>query len=41
MRIDDGGRPFRTNGVRGRSVLDYDTATGRWVPAADDSEAAS
>ncbi|MET7415074.1 helix-turn-helix domain-containing protein [Streptomyces rubiginosohelvolus] len=41
VRIDDGGRPFRTDGVRGRSVLDYDTAAGRWVPAADGSEAAS
>ncbi|MEV0139545.1 transcriptional regulator [Streptomyces globisporus] len=41
VRIDDGGRPFRTNGVRGHSVLDYDTTAGRWVPVADDSEAAS
>ncbi|MGW6466376.1 helix-turn-helix domain-containing protein [Streptomyces rubiginosohelvolus] len=41
VRIDDGGRPFRTNGVRGHSVLDYDTTAGRWVPAADGSEAAS
>ncbi|MFD4591933.1 helix-turn-helix domain-containing protein [Streptomyces rubiginosohelvolus] len=40
VRIDDGGRPFRTNGVRGHSVLDYDTTAGRWVPAADGSEAA-
>ncbi|MFJ6608765.1 helix-turn-helix domain-containing protein [Streptomyces sp. NPDC091289] len=31
VRIDDGGRPFRTSGVRGRPVHDYDTATGRWV----------
>ncbi|MGW9191688.1 helix-turn-helix domain-containing protein [Streptomyces rubiginosohelvolus] len=41
VRIDDGGRPFRTSGVRGQSVLDYDTAAGRWVSAAGDSEAAS
>ncbi|MFD4128470.1 helix-turn-helix domain-containing protein [Streptomyces globisporus] len=41
VRIDDGGRPFRTNGVRGHSVLDYDTTAGRWVPAADGGEAAS
>ncbi|MFF8981804.1 helix-turn-helix domain-containing protein [Streptomyces globisporus] len=41
VRIDDGGRPFRTNGVRGHSVLDYDTTAGRWVPAADGSEAAT
>ncbi|MGW3304447.1 helix-turn-helix domain-containing protein [Streptomyces rubiginosohelvolus] len=41
VRIDDGGRPFRTNGVRGHSVLDYDTTAGRWVPAVDGSEAAS
>lgn len=33
VRIDDDGRPFRTSGVRGRPVLDYDTATGRWVSA--------
>ncbi|XUZ25470.1 helix-turn-helix domain-containing protein [Streptomyces sp. RMIT01] len=38
VRIDDGGRPFRTNGVRGRSVLDYDTSAGRWVPVADAAE---
>ncbi|MGW3579711.1 helix-turn-helix domain-containing protein [Streptomyces rubiginosohelvolus] len=41
VRIDDGGRPFRTNGVRGQSVLGYDTTAGRWVPAVDGSEAAS
>ncbi|MFF2860960.1 helix-turn-helix domain-containing protein [Streptomyces rubiginosohelvolus] len=41
VRIDDGGLPFRTNGVRGHSVLDYETTAGRWVPAADGSEAAS
>ncbi|MET8844678.1 helix-turn-helix domain-containing protein [Streptomyces rubiginosohelvolus] len=41
VRIGDGGRPFRTNGVRGQSVLDYDTTAGRWVPAVDGSEAAS
>lgn len=33
VRIDDGGRPFRTSGVRGRSVHDYDTGAGRWAPA--------
>ncbi|MGW6589624.1 helix-turn-helix domain-containing protein [Streptomyces globisporus] len=41
VRIDDGGRPFRTSGVRGHSVLDYDTTDGRWVSVADDSGAAS
>ncbi|MFJ9319681.1 helix-turn-helix domain-containing protein [Streptomyces globisporus] len=41
VRIDDGGRAFRTSGVQGQSVLDYDTTAGRWVPAADGSEAAS
>ncbi|MFB8142728.1 transcriptional regulator, partial [Streptomyces parvus] len=40
VRIDDGGRPFRTSGVRGHSVLDYDTSTGRWESAADAAEAA-
>lgn len=41
VRIDDGGRPFRTSGVRGRPVLDYDTGTGRWVSVPDAGEAAS
>ncbi|WP_258044311.1 hypothetical protein [Streptomyces sp. SM11] len=41
VRIDDGGRPFRTSGVRGRPVLDHDTATGRWEPVADAREAGS
>ncbi len=33
VRVDDGGRPFRTSGVAGRPVLDYDTADRRWVSA--------
>ncbi|NEC17354.1 transcriptional regulator, partial [Streptomyces parvus] len=41
VRIDDGGRPFRTSGVRGHSVLDYDTATGRWASVVEDDEAGS
>ncbi|WP_329162709.1 helix-turn-helix domain-containing protein [Streptomyces anulatus] len=41
VRVDDGGRPFRTSGVRGRPVLDYDTGSGRWVSAAEAGEAAS
>ncbi|OKJ08033.1 DNA-binding protein [Streptomyces sp. TSRI0261] len=41
VRVDDGGRPFRTSGVRGRPVLDYDTGSGRWVSVADAGEAAS
>ncbi|NWF25464.1 helix-turn-helix domain-containing protein [Streptomyces sp. PKU-EA00015] len=36
VRIDDGGRPFRTSGVRGRPVHDYDYGQGRWVVASDD-----
>ncbi|MFD5203697.1 helix-turn-helix domain-containing protein [Streptomyces sp. NPDC058375] len=39
VRIDDGGRPFRTSGVGGRPVLDYDTADRRWVSAEADTEA--
>ncbi|WP_203685478.1 helix-turn-helix transcriptional regulator [Streptomyces sp. SID14515] len=39
VRIDDGGRPFRTSGARGKPVLDYDTSTGRWV-SAEDAESA-
>ncbi|MEU2575205.1 helix-turn-helix domain-containing protein [Streptomyces anulatus] len=41
VRVDDGGRPFRTSGVRGRPVLDYDTGSGRWVSVAGAGEAAS
>ncbi|MFD4236191.1 helix-turn-helix domain-containing protein [Streptomyces sp. NPDC058542] len=41
VRVDDGGRPFRTSGVRGRPVLDYDTGTGRWVSVPDAGEAGS
>ncbi|WP_069170995.1 helix-turn-helix domain-containing protein [Streptomyces griseus] len=33
VRVDDGGRPFRTSGSRGRPVFGYDTGTGRWVTA--------
>ncbi|WP_308187674.1 helix-turn-helix transcriptional regulator [Streptomyces sp. DH8] len=33
VRVDDDGRPFRTGGVRGRPVLDYDTTARRWVAA--------
>ncbi|MFH9685415.1 helix-turn-helix domain-containing protein [Streptomyces sp. NPDC017413] len=40
VRVDDGGRPFRTSAVRGRPVLDYDTGTGRWV-SVPDTEAVS
>ncbi|MGW0698467.1 helix-turn-helix domain-containing protein [Streptomyces sp. NPDC002867] len=36
VRIDDGGRPFRTSGVRGRPVHDYDYGLGRWVVASGD-----
>ncbi|QNP67745.1 hypothetical protein [Streptomyces genisteinicus] len=31
VRIDDGGRPFRTSGVRG-ALLDYDYTGQRWTP---------
>ncbi|MFI7285774.1 helix-turn-helix domain-containing protein [Streptomyces anulatus] len=41
VRVDDGGRPFRTSGVRGLPVLDYDTGTGRWVSVPLAGEAAS
>ncbi|MEU5288262.1 helix-turn-helix domain-containing protein [Streptomyces sp. NPDC020755] len=41
VRVDDGGRPFRTSGVRGRPVLDYDTVTGRWVSVPEAGEATS
>ncbi|MEV4876392.1 helix-turn-helix domain-containing protein [Streptomyces cyaneofuscatus] len=32
VRIDDGGRPFRTSGAPGRPVHDYDYGARRWVP---------
>ncbi|MFB6909340.1 helix-turn-helix domain-containing protein [Streptomyces bacillaris] len=31
VRIDDGGRPFRTSAAPGRPVHDYDHEAGRWV----------
>ncbi len=33
VRIDDGGRPFRTSGAPGRPVHDYDYGARRWVAA--------
>ncbi|MET9771757.1 helix-turn-helix domain-containing protein [Streptomyces sp. NPDC006415] len=39
VRIDDGGRPFRSSGVGGRPVLEYDTADRRWVSAEPGGEA--
>ncbi|MEI7031190.1 helix-turn-helix domain-containing protein [Streptomyces pratensis] len=41
VRLDDGGRPFRTSGVREPVVYDYDTAAGRWREAADADDTAS
>ncbi|WP_334664476.1 helix-turn-helix transcriptional regulator [Streptomyces cyaneofuscatus] len=38
VRIDDGGRPFRTSGAPGRPVHDYDYGARRWV-AAEQEEA--
>ncbi|MEU9706583.1 hypothetical protein [Streptomyces sp. NPDC047981] len=32
VRIDDGGRPFRTSGVRG-PVYAYDTLSRGWIPS--------
>lgn len=31
VRITDDGRPFRTSGVEGRPVLQYDTVGHRWI----------
>lgn len=39
VRIDDGGRPFRTSGAPGRSVHDYDFAAGRWVAGPEEADA--
>ncbi|GGT15284.1 hypothetical protein [Streptomyces purpureus] len=35
VRINDGGRPFRTTGIRGRPTHAYDTETRRWTAAQD------
>ncbi|SDC45246.1 Helix-turn-helix domain-containing protein [Streptomyces prasinopilosus] len=35
VRIDDGGRPFRTSGIEGLPRYEYDTAHRRWAPRAD------
>jgi len=35
VRIDDGGRPFRTSGAPGRPVHDYDFVARRWVPGTE------
>ncbi|MFE7131358.1 hypothetical protein ACFVIM_10895 [Streptomyces sp. NPDC057638] len=36
VRIDDGGRPFRTSGTRGGPVHVYDTGLGSWFPLEGD-----
>ncbi|MGW3627727.1 helix-turn-helix domain-containing protein [Streptomyces sp. NPDC000880] len=33
VRLDDNGQPFRTSGIKGRPVYDYDTGSRRWIPA--------
>ncbi|MGY0070707.1 helix-turn-helix domain-containing protein [Streptomyces sp. QTS137] len=32
VRIDDGGRPFRTSGIEGLPRYEYDTSNRRWAP---------
>ncbi|MFD3820877.1 helix-turn-helix domain-containing protein [Streptomyces sp. NPDC058625] len=32
VRIDDGGRPFRTSGIEGLPRYEYDTSNRRWTP---------
>ncbi|MFE7384660.1 helix-turn-helix domain-containing protein [Streptomyces zhihengii] len=39
VRIDDGGRPFRTTGVRGGAVYDYDYTSRGWTAAGAGTEA--
>lgn len=39
VRIDDGGRPFRTSAVQGGPAYLYDTNTRRWVPVAGEDPA--
>ncbi|TXS49917.1 hypothetical protein [Streptomyces sp. t39] len=38
VRIDDGGRPFRTSGVRGGGVYDYDYTSQSWAAEAAESQ---
>ncbi|MFF3552008.1 helix-turn-helix domain-containing protein [Streptomyces tsukubensis] len=40
VRIDDGGRPFRTSAIAGRPVYEYDTGARRWVAAPAGADAA-
>ncbi len=35
VRIDDGGRPFRTSGIAGLPRYEYDTSNRRWAPRTD------
>lgn len=39
VRIDDGGRPFRTTGVRGGALYDYDYTSRAWTPTGTGTEA--
>lgn len=39
VRIDDGGRPFRTSAVQGGPAYVYDTNSRRWVPTAGENPA--
>nr|EIF93563.1 hypothetical protein [Streptomyces tsukubensis NRRL18488] len=41
VRIDDGGRPFRTSAIAGRPVYEYDTGARRWTAAGSGADAVS
>ncbi|MEW1612616.1 MULTISPECIES: helix-turn-helix transcriptional regulator [unclassified Streptomyces] len=38
VRMDDGGRPFRTSGAPGRPVHDYDFGARRWMVGPEDAD---
>ncbi|MDT9681160.1 helix-turn-helix transcriptional regulator [Streptomyces sp. TRM76323] len=38
VRITDGGRPFRTSGIRGRPAYAYDSAEGLWITDAESGQ---
>ncbi|MEU8859466.1 XRE family transcriptional regulator, partial [Streptomyces sp. NPDC048556] len=38
VRITDGGKPFRTSGIKGRPAYVHDSAEGRWITDPDSGQ---
>ncbi|MFD9744816.1 helix-turn-helix domain-containing protein [[Kitasatospora] papulosa] len=38
VRITDGGKPFRTSGIKGRPAYVHDSAEGRWITDSDSGQ---